>query len=95
MGVFFAGVEFLATVNIFSAGVAAHAEGGHEADCLLAVAALLRTSASKFAGVEVWGIVLAKDFSLGHGVAVAVLSVMAEMSMSTRIILSGRENYGE
>lgn len=84
MGVFFAGIEFLAPVDIFRAGVAAHAERGHEAHCLLTVVAF-PTSAIKFAGVEVWGIVLTQDLSLGHGVVVMVeISTMCDNTHYTQ-----------
>jgi hypothetical protein len=59
LGIFFAGIEFLALVDVLAAGVAPHAEGGHETDRLLAVVAFAGAPARKLAWIEVRGIVLA------------------------------------
>ena len=80
VGGLFAGVEFAAFVDVFAAGGAFHAEGGHQADGLefgggifgFAVAAL------EFGGVEVGGVVFGEDLSLGHcgGVAVGMAMIV-------------------
>ena len=67
MGIFFAGIEFLASVDVLAAGVAPHAEGGHETDRLLAVVAFAGAPARELAWIEVRGIVLAQHLSFGHG----------------------------
>ena len=66
MGIFFAGIEFLAAVDVFAAGVATHGEGCHETDGLLSIS-LAAFLASEFGRVKVGGIVFAKDFAFRHG----------------------------
>lgn len=60
-----AGVELLALVDVFAAGVASHGEWGHETDFVLEIFGLL--AARDEGRVEVWGEVLVEDFTFCHG----------------------------
>lgn len=62
---FLTGVEFLALVDVFTAGVASHGEWCHETDFVLKIFRLLATRDEGW--VEVWGEVLVEDLSLCHG----------------------------
>ena len=62
--VFFPSIEFPAFVDVFAAGVAAHGEGGHEADSLLLWAGGLGAFvAGDFGGVEFRWVAVEREVS--------------------------------
>ena len=65
MGIFFAGVEFFAAIDVFAASVATHRKGRHKTDILLA-SAFTTLLTSEFGRVKVGRVVFAQDLSFRH-----------------------------
>ena len=65
MGIFFAGVEFFAVVDVLAACVATHRERSHETDRLLP-SAFAAFGADELAWIKVRGVVFAEYFSFRH-----------------------------